>query len=134
MKNFQESIAMMEVWENDCDVHISDYLNTNRILYWSPMHPHAEVIHEISIRLLKLLHIQNVKIREYERIGFHLERIHYFHRTEYVYPSVVKGLEIKNYEDNQRINSFIYGTTTDGIDMLESYIALCKGYRGKKTI
>ena len=133
-QHFQNCISMMKDWEKDCDIKVSDYLNQNRILYWSPIHPHVEVIYEISIRLLKTLGIKDVHIREYERIGFHLERIHYFHRTEYIYPSVLKGLDIVDYEDNHRINSVIYEMTVTGRDMLESYIALCRGYRGEKTV
>ncbi len=129
---FNQCLSDFKMYEQECDVHIGDYLEQNRILYYSPFHPHAEVVYELAKRLLEYLEISDCHIKEKDIIEEHLKRIHYFHKCEYVYPSVLKGLDIQDYVDGYRLNIFCYGDETiSGREVLERYIAICKGY-GKK--
>lgn len=126
---FETQLNNIKEYENDCDVKIADYLNKDKILYYSPMHPHVEVVREVAIRTLKCLCIGDVQIKEQERLEYHLEKKHYFHRTEYIYPSVLKALNIQNYKDEHRVNTYLFDKTISGRELLNIYIAVCKGYK-----
>ncbi len=129
-EHFNKCLSDFQNYEAECDIHIGDYLEQNRVLYYSPFHPHAEVVYELAKRLLEYLDISDCHIKEKDIIVEHLKRVHYFHKCEYVYPSVLKGLGIGEYDEQYRLNIFCYtDETISGREVLERYIAICKGYK-----
>lgn len=129
-KYFVNCVSNFKMYEKECDVHIGDYLEQNRILYYSPFHAHVEVVYELTQRLLKYIKISDLYIEEKDIVEERLKCRNYFHKSEYVYPSVIKGLDIQGYEDRYRLNISIYtDETISGREVLERYIAICKGYK-----
>lgn len=134
IEHFEKCLHRFKKNERECTIQIGDYLKQKKILYYSPMHPHAELVYQLTIRLLEYLKIVDIRIDNVERIKTYMDNFFYFHRTEYVYPCVLKALEITAYEEVYRVNTIIFNEDVCGRDVLEYYIAICKGYKGKKEV
>lgn len=126
----KEEFNRLEMLENQCDVHISDYIFKNykkQLLFYCPYHPKAVVVKEYAIRILKYIGINNLSFEKEKYIEEWLERYSYNHMCEIVYPSVIKNLGLPSKVNNKLyyLNKRIFDVPINFDEVVQCYFDIC---------
>lgn len=132
---FSKSVKRMKLYEKSCTVGIADYIELHgrdRVLYYSVTHPENEIMIEITRRILMEMGIcewgANSKIENKNGL-FDLHS-----HGEIVYPSVYKGLGIKENPKERRIQPGNYKKQVYSFkEYLRQYVDQGKELIGEST-
>jgi hypothetical protein len=117
---FDYRIETLKERENKCDIHILDYILENykkKLLFYSKNHPNAEVLIELTKRLMLYLGYQDINCENMVLEGFDKWQ-------ELIYPSVSKALSLEFIKTNYLDDLFDKPCTFE--EYVESYCSCMK--------
>ena len=119
------SFFELERREKHCDVIISDYLRKNyreRQLFYSANHPVNMVIEELARRILNYIGIND---DEFDMNNNYVKGFTLKGQDIPVYPSVIRALELKEYETEYFANRYFWNFKGNAKQFLKKYVEVC---------
>lgn len=123
-KFFDKAIKFLNLYEKDCDIKIADYIELfgrDRVLFYSVTHPENEIMLEISRRILNTLGIK-IDQTQLKNTSTGLFDLH--SHGEVVYPSVHKGLNIKEPWGTRKIKPGDYNVSYTFEEYINEYMKI----------
>lgn len=122
---FDKSIKRMKLYEKHCNVKIADYIEVHgreEVLYYSVTHPEFNIMLEITKRIAQMLGINREEILSSNKNASGVLELH--SHGEVVYPSVYKGLQIKEDPYERRIQPGNYKISYTFEEYISEYIRM----------